>query len=68
MENSKYFVVDILPCVDIIEIEVKAFGRKMTICLTLIWGKSTILIDAGMLDILKRFGRAWKNTEVRLKH
>lgn len=48
MDNSKYFVIDILPCVDIIEIEVKAFGRKMTICLTLIWGKSTILIDAGM--------------------
>ncbi|MCY9063361.1 hypothetical protein MOE67_14275 [Bacillus inaquosorum] len=34
-----------------IEIEVKAFGR--TICPTLIRGKSTILIDAGMLRHFK---------------
>lgn len=43
-----------IPCVDMIEIEVKAFGRKMTtICPTLIRGKSTILIDAGMLRHFK---------------
>ncbi|CUB30040.1 hypothetical protein BN2127_JRS1_09202 [Bacillus cereus] len=31
-------------------------------------GESTILIDAGMPGVLKRFGRTWKQTEVRLKH
>ncbi|WP_241777394.1 hypothetical protein [Bacillus spizizenii] len=53
----------------IVEIEVKAFGKENDdMSGAYVCGESTILIDAGMPGVLKRFGRTWKQTEVRLKH